>query len=349
MVKLTWRGWLTIVTLILLTLVVIGAWPEIVSAWNMLDQVNLWILALLVPLQFISYYITGEIMFTYLRGKGHLYDMSRLKMTRTALELNFVNHVLPSGGAAGFSYFGWVLSRYGVRAGRATMSQIIRYALTFVTFVILLVVAVIVLIADHQMNRTTILLSFILTLMTVGGMIGLVYVIGNQVRIKKVARFVARTANRLVSFFTAGRRQNFVKSSPIEDFFDELHDDYLAIKRDKKLLRWPFIWAFVANIFDAILLWVAFGSLGYWLNPAILFIAWGVASSVSALSVTPGGAGVYETIMIAVLASAGVKPDVAIAGTLLARIALLMLTIVFGYVFYQFTIAKYGKRPPISQ
>jgi uncharacterized protein (TIRG00374 family) len=93
------------------------------------------------------------------------------------------------------------------------------------------------------------------------------------------------------------------------------------------------------------LLWIAFLALGYAVNPALLFVAFGLASIASAVSVTPGGAGVYETIMITFLASSSVPADVAIAGTLIARVTLVLGTILFGYVFYQLTIARYGKHP----
>ena len=85
-------------------------------------------------------------------------------------------------------------------------------------------------------------------------------------------------------------------------------------------------------------------SLGYEVSPAILFVAFGVSSLASAVSATPGGAGVYEAIMIAFLASSNVPADVAIAGTLLARVTLVLGTILFGYIFYQLTVLKYGKR-----
>ena len=84
-------------------------------------------------------------------------------------------------------------------------------------------------------------------------------------------------------------------------------------------------------------------SLSTWVNPAILFIAYGLSSIVSSFSGTLGGTGVYEAIMVTFLASAGVTASVAIAGTLLARVILLAGTILFGYIFYQLTINKYGK------
>jgi len=74
-----------------------------------------------------------------------------------------------------------------------------------------------------------------------------------------------------------------------------------------------------------------------------LVVACGISSFTAIFAATPGGSGVYEAIMIAFLASAGVSPDVAIAGTLLARATVLAGTIIFGFIFYQLTIHKYGK------
>src|SRR6218665_393497 len=152
--KLSFRGWLTIITLVLLAIVVIAAWPQIVKAWGLLGQVDLWILLLLLPVQFASYYATGGMIFSYLRAKGNLEDMSRWSMTRLALELNFVNHILPSGGAAGFSYLAWVLKKHKVTVSRSTMAQIIRFVLTFLSCVGLLIVAIVVLIFRHEINWT---------------------------------------------------------------------------------------------------------------------------------------------------------------------------------------------------
>jgi uncharacterized membrane protein YbhN (UPF0104 family) len=57
---------------------------------------------------------------------------------------------------------------------------------------------------------------------------------------------------------------------------------------------------------------------------------------------------VYEAIMIAFLASAGVPAEVAIAGTLLARVLLMLGTVAFGFVFYQLTVLRYGKHTSTS-
>ncbi|MES2630930.1 MAG: lysylphosphatidylglycerol synthase transmembrane domain-containing protein [Patescibacteria group bacterium] len=343
--KLSFRGWLTVVTLVLLTVVVIAAWPEIKEAWGLLQQVDLWILLLLLPVQLASYYATGGMIFSYLRAKGNIKDMGRWSMARLALELNFVNHILPSGGAAGFSYLAWVLSRHKVSVSRSTMAQIVRFALTFISFVLLLVVAMIVLIFNHTIDRTIVIVGSALIVVAVGGTLLGIWLIKDLTRMRKFSAWLTNTTNKFINWITRGKKKNIVKAAVLLEFFDGLHDDFLAIRRDRKILFVPFVWAIIANILDVALIWISFWALGYPIEPALLFVAFGIASIAGAVSVTPGGAGVYEAVMVAFLSASGVPAEIAIAGTLLARVTLLSGTILFGYIFYQLTILKYGKQP----
>lgn len=343
--KLSFRGWVTLITLVLLIVVIIAAWPEIKEAWGLLGQVDLWILLLLLPVQFFSYYATGGMIFSYLRAKGSLEDMSRWSMTRLALELNFVNHILPSGGAAGFSYLAWILKKHHVSVARSTMAQLIRFVLTFVSFIMLLIVSIIILAFRHDIEPVTIWIGLGLTVAAIGGISLGIWLIKSNDRLRRFSKWLSTTINKFVRWITRGKKRKVVKEETFLEFFDELHDDYLAIRRERKILIKPYIWATIANLLDVALLWIAFWSLGYPLDAALLFIAFGIASIAGAVSVTPGGAGVYEAVMIAFLSASGVPPEVAIAGTLLARVTLLAGTIAFGYVFYQLTIIKYGKRP----
>jgi uncharacterized protein (TIRG00374 family) len=345
---MSFRSWVTVITLILLVGVVYFGRHEIVQAWNLLEKVDLWILLLLIPVQFFSYYAIGSIIFSYLRSKGNLHETTHWEMTRMALELNFVNHIIPSGGAAGFSYLGWVLNRHGVSAGRATMAQIVRFSISFIAFLVLLAIAVIILTLDHHISSVIIMISAGLTGIAIIAAFLLLFVIGNSIRLKKFSGWLTRFVNGFMTRVTRGKKTQTLKLEIIEDFFEELHQDYISIKREKRILIRPFLWAVVMNLADVALIAISFMALGYFVNPAILFVAFGVSSVASIVSVTPGGAGVYEAIMIAFLASAGVPADVAIAGTLLARVTLLLGTILFGYIFYQLTILKYGKRPTDS-
>ena len=339
------RGILTLATLVLLALVVWAAWPEIKQAWRLMNDVELWLLALLIPIQFLSYYAAGSMIFSYLKAKGNLNDMSHWSMTRLALEFNFVNHVLPSGGAAGFSYMTWVLGCHKVPAARATMAQIVRLLLMFVSFVLLMLIAVAVLAVNDKVDRTIVGVTLLLTAATIGAVFFVVWLIQSTVRLQKFSNWITNLVNGFMYRVSRKKIKEAVKYEKIYGFLSGLHEDYNSIQAEHNILVKPFLWGMLANILDVGLIWVSFWALGSVVDPAVLFVAFGIASIAGALSVTPGGAGVYEAVMVAFLAATGVPPDVAIAGTLLARVILLAATIVFGYAFYQLTVFKYGKRP----
>jgi len=336
---------LTLVTLVLLAMVIFFGWSDIVAAVKLLGQVNLWILLLLIPIQFLSYLAAGSIIFSYLRSKGSLEKLSRVEMTKISLELNFVNHILPSGGAAGFSYLGWVLKRYGVSPGRSTIAQAIRYFLTFIAFILLLFVSIIFLAIDNQVNRTIVVISITLGIVTIVAIIAVLYLMNKRSRIMKFSDWSRTVINKFVSVVTFSKKNNVLHKETVDKFFEEFHDDYEALLKDKKILLRPVGWSILAIVLDVALLFVAFWSLGFVINPALLMISFGVSSIASLVPITPGGTGIYEAVMITFLSSAGVTPDAAIAGTLLARFVLLSGTVVFGYLFYQIRINTYGNKP----
>jgi len=340
---MSFRFWATIVTLILLALVVYFGWGEIANAWSLMGSVNLWLFALIIPVQLLSYFSVGEIMFSYLRLKGNLKKVNRWQMTRVALESNFVNHIVPVPAAAGFSYLNWVFGRFGVSASRATTAQIIRVVTMAVSFVVLIVISVLVLSFDSKVSRAIIIVSIMFVIAAVSGTIFVIYSVNNRKRLVALSNWLALVINKVVSFFTRGNKAQVIKLETIEGFFIDIHQDYLEINRDKKILVQPMLWSILTNVLDVSLVAIAFWSLGFWVNPAVLFIAFGLSTIAAAFMVTPGGAGVYEAIMIGFLTSTGVPTEIAIAGTLLARSILLVLTISFGYIFYQLTINKYGK------
>ncbi len=343
--KIGFRAWLTIITFILLAITIYFAWPEMKQAWDLMEHVNIWIFLLLIPIQILSYYAVGGLIFSYLQAKKKIPNLNHWALTKISLELNFVNHIIPSGGVVGFTYLSWILKEYGVSAGRATMSQIVRFLLTFVAFLVLMLLALIWMIFDHEVSRTLVIVCVILTFATLMAIAIFIYLMGSEKRLDKFSRWLVRTGNKLIRFFTFGKKKNKIKLAPVEAFFNDLHKDYVNIKRDKKILWVPFWWAMLAQICDVMLYFVAFWSLGYIVNPAILLIGMGVSSVGAFISIIPAGAGIIEAIMIAFLVSSGVPMDVALAGTLLARVTLVTGTILFGYFFYQKTVATHGKSP----
>lgn len=340
---MNFRAWLSVFTLVVIAVIIYFSRHELYHAWTLLEKVNLWILALLIPVQLFAYYAGGEMIFSYLRSKKVIEQVSGLGLARMALEMNFVNHVLPSGGVSGISYMTWRLGKYGVPPGRATMAQVVRFAAGFISFITLLVIAVFIVTVDSGINRWIILVSSLLIGGMLSVMVGGIYLFNSAKRTDKFARWIARTVNVIVRRVTFGRKMILLRHDVVDTFFDDMHHDYLALKHDKKLLLKPILWGLVFTAADVLLFWVTFWALGQPVNPAPILIAYGAATIAGFFVITPGGAGAYEAIMVGFLALAGLDQGTAIAGIVLTRVILLLTTIGLGYLFYQHALIKYGK------
>lgn len=346
---MSFRAWLSLITVVLLAVILFASRHELVRAWELLGQVNLWILALMIPLQILVYYAGGEMIFSYIRAKGQMSKTPRKELVRIALEGNFVNHILPSGGVSGVSYLTWRLGILGIGPGRATMAQVVRHVMTFVAFSVLLLVALFAVTVDGTINRWIILTSASLVGFITLAILALVFLLSSKRRIDRFSVWVYQVINLATRRATFGRKRKLVQQEIIEKFLNDMHDDFLELRHDKKLLRKPFLWGLVYNLGDAGLFMVAFWALGEIFNPAPILIAYGVASLAGFIVLTPGGAGAYEAIMVTFLAFAGIAGGVAIAGVLLARVVVLVGTILFGYIFYQHSLSAHGIKGQISE
>jgi uncharacterized protein (TIRG00374 family) len=340
---MSFRAWLSVITLVLIAIIVFFSRHELLQAWKLLEQVNIWILLLLIPGQLLVYYAAGEMIFSYLRSKKSIDSVKPLELARMSLEMNFVNHVLPSGGVSGISYMTWRLGKHGVAPSRATMAQVVRYVMGSVSFLALLSVAVLAVTIDGNINRVIILVSSALVTGTLAAGVAGIYLVSDERRMRRFSQWLAKTINRAVRKLTFGRTKNVVSYRNIDKYFNEMHYDYIALRQDKAVLLRPFLWGLVFNAADVALFLITFWALGLPVNPAPVLIAYGVATTAGFFVITPGGAGAYEAIMVAFLAIAGLSQGSAIAGIVLTRVIILLGTIGLGYVFYQLSLMRYGK------
>lgn len=341
---MSFRAWLSVVTLGLIAVIIYFSRHELAHAWELLGRVNLFILILLIPVQLLVYFAAGEMIFSYLRAKKSIDEVPPLTLARMSLEMNFVNHVLPSGGVSGISYMTWRLGKYGVASGRATMAQVVRFAMGFAAFIALLAVAVLAVTVDGNINRWIILVSSTLVAVMLGATTLGMFFLSSEPRTKQFATWLVRTVNAITKKVTFGRKISVLEDQQTKVFFNDMHRDYIALKEDKAILVKPFLWGLAFTAADAALFYITFLALGEPVNPAPILIAYGVASIAGFFVITPGGAGAYEAIMVGFLAVAGIGQGVAIAGIVLTRVIVLLGTIGLGYLFYQHAILKYGRR-----
>lgn len=315
-------------------------------AWQLLGHVNVPILLAVVPIVMISYFASGEMIFSYLRQKKLISHLNPFRLMRVSLELNFVNHVLPSGGASGVAYLNWRMGKFGVPVARATMAQAVRYVAGFMAATVMLGVALVVVTADGTVNRLIILMSALLVILMLGATFALYFLVSSRRRAERIASWVTRAANATVRQVTLGRKSAVLNYNRVNAYFEELHDDYIELSHDRKLLFQPFLWGILYVLMDIAMFWVTFVALGTYVNPATILIAYHLASLMGFIVVTPGGVGAYEAVMVMIIVWSGIGNGDAIAGVVLARVIILLVTIIFGYMFYQEALIRYGKHAP---
>lgn len=348
--KISWRTWLSLFSAIIIVLVLFVSREELGRAWELMHQVNIWLLlSLLIPLQILSYYATGETLFSFLRSQGRAKRISIVSFARLSLEMNFVNHILPSAGVSGVSYMGWRLRHYGVAISKSTTAQLVRVVATFGGYAIILAIAVLFLVLDGSINRWISLVTLILVTAIFLLGVGLIYIFEHKSRLPQFARWLVRGVNAIVRLATFGRIEQKISSpAPLVAFFEDIRQDYKYIRLHKSVLVVPVIWGMVFTILEVSMFFATFWALGHPINIAALVVAYGLAGAAAIFTVTPGGAGVYEVVMVGFLTAAGIDPRVGIAGIILTRVLLMLGTIVAGYYFYQQALLKHGKRPDTS-
>ena len=101
-----WKLLLNIVTIVALLVLVIAIHNQLIATFKNLAKVDAWFLVLMVPIQIVNYHAQAK-------QYQHLFSVvgNKLKywfLVRVSLELNFINHVFPSGGVSGIPISGFV-------------------------------------------------------------------------------------------------------------------------------------------------------------------------------------------------------------------------------------------------
>lgn len=304
---------------------------QVVEVVRNLARVSVWALLLLIPLQMLNYHSQTKMY-------QHLFATvgNKLKykfLLKLSLELNFVNHVFPSGGVTGISYFGVRMRSNDISGARATLVQLMKLVLLFLSFEILVIFGVVFLAAAGKANNLVILLAGSLTTLMVLGTVGFSYIIGSQQRITRFFTFVTRVINRLIQIVRP-KNPETINIARAQDTFEDLHGNYELFKQKSSQLRAPFLYALAANTAEVLSIYVVYVAFGEWVNLGAVILGYAVANFAGLVSVLPGGVGVYEALLTGVLVVAGVPAALSLPVVVMYRVLNTILQLPPGYYFY---------------
>jgi len=339
---------LSIVTLLLVALIAWKAFSGSVeidgqtmtmleATWYSLQRINVWVLLLIIPEQILMYYAAGQIYFAFLRQRKN-FKISQARLTRISLEINFVNHALPSGGASGLAYLVWRLKDFNISAGQISFIHVLRYGICALGNALQTMVAIIVVLVAGCVLPGKYWWLWVAGAVA-GGIIGLIIVAWLIVRKQKNIDWLAdkssKFINKIVRKISRGKKRVFLREEQVTKFFADLREDYIHLKQNRRILWKPMIWGLFYSFLELATYWVVGCALGH---PEILpqiMIAEGVASVVGTVLVTPGGMGGYEGVFVIVLVATGVDLQTATITVVVTRIFVLLGTIISGWGFYQ--------------
>ncbi len=339
--KRNWKLILNVLTFALLGTAIFLVRKDIGHALDDLGKVNTWALLLMIPLQIENYAAYTHLyqeFFKILGAKKHRFST----LYKIALEMNFVNHVFPSGGVAGFSYFTARLKPLGVSTSQATLTQTMRFVLTFASYVILLFIGLFMLALGGSASNMTILITCSLAFLTVFSIIGGVYIVSSKSRIHSFTQTLTKQVNRLIHLVRRSHPET-INLKKVEKLFNETHDNYIILKEKLPQLRKPFFYSVLANVTELMTIYVVYIAYGQFVNPGAVIIAYALANFAGLIAVLPGGIGVYEGLMTVVLVSAGVPAGLSISVTVMYRVINMALSLPVGYYFYHQAISTLGK------
>lgn len=334
--KRRWKLILNIVTLLALLGLVYAIRDQLADTLSNLAKVNAWALLLIIPIQILNYHSQTMMYQKLFQVVGNA--LSYKFLLRASLELNFVNHVFPSGGVSGISYFGVRLKDGNNISGtKASLVQVMKVALLILSFEILLVLGLIFLAVVGKANGFMLLLTGSLSTLLVLGTFGFMYIIGSKSRINGFFTALTRMVNRVIQVVRWDHPET-INISKARSAVDDLHQNYLVFRKHYKELRAPFWYAFMANVTEIATLYVVYIAFDQYVNVGAVILAYAVANFAGLISVLPGGVGIYEALMTGVLVAGGVPAAVSLPVTVMYRVLNTLIQVPPGYYFYHKTL-----------
>lgn len=329
--KARWKLILNVVTFVGLLGLIFAIRHQIWDSLNQIKTIRWWLLGLLVVWQLLNYdaYARQIRDLFKILGKSLPYRY----LYKVSLELNFVNHVFPSGGVSGFSYFGVRLKEKGVSGAQASLVNLMKFVLVFISFQIFLFLSLIMLSFSGNVNNFVLLIGGSLATIVLVGTIGIAFIIGSKRRINSFFGFITNALNKLIHVVRP-KYPETINTESARKTFEELHENYMILKSDMGALKKPFLWSIVANATEILTLYTVYVAFGHWVNPGAVILAFAVANFAGFISVLPAGVGIYETLMTAVLVAGGIPAAVSLPVTVMYRVVSMTIQIIPGYYYY---------------
>ena len=233
-------------------------------------------------------------------------------MLRLAVTGYGAAHVLPGGGAAATAVAYGALRRQGYDPERVGLALAAVSVLVYGALGVLFSGSLLYMLLDGDLGPADTVASIFFLALTISVALGAYIAYRRPTLAKNVVRRGTRLVGRLLGGEVLRRRVGVWSVRLISRLGEELRAARRQLAR--RSAEAPKLTALALGYwaFDALCLILMFYALGVAADPLVLLVAYGVATAISAIPLTPGGIGIFEVTMLATLALLGVGSEAAI-------------------------------------
>ncbi len=257
--------------------------------------------------------------------------------SRITLSTLGASHVVPGGTAAGASLGYRLLTSAGVSGPDTAFALATQGLGSAVVLNVLLWLGLVASIPGHGFSPLYVTAAIIGALLL--GTVAVAVVLATRGEDRAVA-LVCRIAGRLP----------FLDGPALGDALRHVAARLRMLVDDRPLLWRATGWAAGNWLLDAASLWVFVRAFGGQPGPAALLVSFGLANVLAAIPITPGGLGVVEATLTALLVGFGVPRGQAVIGVVTYRLANFWLPIPLGAAAYlSLTVGRLRDRRRASE
>jgi uncharacterized protein (TIRG00374 family) len=221
-------------------------------------------------------------------------------------------HVLPGSGAAAATLTYGALRRKGFDAERVGLALAAVSVLVYGVLAALFAGSLLYMLLGRDLDPASMAAGALFLVLTLVVVLCTYVAYQRPTLAKNVAGRGARFAGRLLG--KGGLRRKTEAWSV--RLVSRLGEEFRAARRQliRRSAETPNLAALALGYwgFDVLCLIVMFAALGVAADPLVLLVAYGVATAIAAIPLTPGGIGIFETTMLSTLALLGVGSEAAI-------------------------------------
>jgi uncharacterized protein (TIRG00374 family) len=328
--------WFMLVAVVGFSVLLYSSRGLLYETWLVIQSANLALVLLLPVIQVVNYFLIGgyyRTMFGFFGAK-----ISWPRSWGVVASLNFVNQILPSGGLSGISYIAYGF-RTSLEIGKTTMVQTGRYLFSFMSYVVIAPVALLLLLADGNngsfMDLVDRLISnptALITLILFGVMITIFITF---IKSRRSAQRYAKVGETVINRF--GRifgKPNLLPSKTTKKMVNDFHDGIDFFKGEKSHMLKPFAFMVLSVCMELSIVYVSLLAVGAEVSFAAAFASFLAANIVGIISIVPGDVGVHEAVMTTMLVAFGVPAPIALSAVLLYRVFNKVIFLPIGFYFY---------------